>query len=57
MFSDSLRAEYAVLPPSINIVAISEEASGNAIWTFERTLTRIREIKKVFTVSPGASKK
>jgi len=31
MFSDSLRAESAVLPPSINVVAISEEASDIAL--------------------------
>jgi len=34
MFSDSLRAECAVPPPSINVAAIPEEASANPIRPF-----------------------
>jgi len=57
MFSDGLRAEYAVLPPSINVKTISEEASANALWSFEQILDRIKEIKIILPAPPEVSKK
>jgi len=57
MFSVSLRAKYAGLLLSINVQAIPEEACANVIWPFERILARIKKIKNVLAVPPGASKK
>jgi len=36
---------------------IPEEVTANIIWPFERILARVKEIKNVFSVPPGASKK
>lgn len=56
-FSGSLNVECAVLPPSKSVAAIPDEATANAIFPFDRTLAKIREITKVFPVPPGASRK
>lgn len=53
ILSGSLRAECAVLAPSIKVAAIPEEARAKAIYPFERILARIKEIKQVFPVLSG----
>jgi len=58
VFYDSLRPKYAVLLSSINVkAAILEEARAYALWLFECILARIKDIKNVFPVPLGTSKK
>ncbi|GFT06566.1 hypothetical protein NPIL_257761 [Nephila pilipes] len=48
MDSDSLRAEYVVPVPFLNVLAEPEKASPNAKWLFEWILTKIEKIRTLF---------
>jgi hypothetical protein len=57
IFNGNFSAEWAVRPPSSKVAAIPDEVSASAILFCERIIANINEIKKVFPVPPGASKK
>lgn len=57
MFKCNLSAECASLPPSSRVAAMPDDAIANAKFPSDRILAKISEIKKVFPVPPGASKK
>jgi len=46
-----------VRPSSSKVAEMPDEASARAIPFYERIVTNIKVIKKVFPVLPGASKK
>lgn len=56
-FSDSLRAEWTVRPPSNNVAANPDDATANAIWLYARIEAKVSEIWNVLRVPLGASKK
>uniref|UniRef100_A0A8D9FB32 Uncharacterized protein n=1 Tax=Cacopsylla melanoneura TaxID=428564 RepID=A0A8D9FB32_9HEMI len=56
-FKGSLKAAWAVRPPSKRVAAIPDEATATAICLLDLIFARIRFIRKVFPVPPGASKK
>lgn len=57
MFNGNFKAECAVRPPSNNVAAIPEEASANAIFRSDRIVAKNNEMRNVFPVPPGESKK
>lgn len=57
MFNGNFSAERAVRPPFNNVAAIPDEASVSAIPFWDRIDAKINDIKNVFPVPPGASKK